>query len=57
MSDSQEMETFNMKLPVALRRRLIALAKQNERTAAAEARIAVREHLDRQSSSATEATK
>jgi predicted DNA-binding protein len=39
------METVNVKLPVDMRDKLAMLAKDNERTFAAEVRVAIRQHL------------
>ena len=39
------METVNVKLPVELREQMVKLANTNERTFAAEVRVAIREHV------------
>jgi predicted DNA-binding protein len=39
------METVNVKIPVDMRDRMNVLARDNDRTFAAEVRIAIREHL------------
>jgi predicted DNA-binding protein len=44
---SERSETVNVKLPVVMRDQMMSLAKSNERTFAAEVRIAIREHLAR----------
>lgn len=41
----ETMETVNVKIPPTMREQMTTLAKANERTLAAEIRIAIREHL------------
>jgi predicted DNA-binding protein len=47
---SEQSETVNVKLPVSLREQMVSLAKSNERTFAAEVRIAIRRHLQTEGS-------
>ena len=53
MSEEEQTESFNVRLTVEQIATLRTIAKQNERTAAAEIRLAVRRHLQTQ----TERTK
>ena len=45
MGMNEKMETVNVKLPVALRDQMVKLATANERTFAAEVRVAIRAHV------------
>jgi hypothetical protein len=53
----QEIIRTTLNLDAPTHRRLIEVARSNERSASAEARVALRRHLEKESSAATAASK